>query len=228
MCGGREVASATKNDRLSNLLPIVCGGGFAFRCCSKFRTEPFCSMLQKGFDFMKKNITTRKICLLGVLAAITAILGIFATFRIGNQIKIPLKFVTVFITGALFGPISGGLVAAIADVLNAVLVPVGPIMPQITAVEFLYGVIFGAFFHKSKDNAFYYLRAVLCCLLQAGISITLMSKILTDIGYFSSFDAALAIRMPAALATLALHLIVICGGRKLIFRLRQFISKEVF
>ncbi len=220
---GREVALATKSVRL---MPDACGGGFAFRCCSKFRTEPFCSMLQKGFDFVRQKITTRKICLLGVFAAITAILGIFATFRIGNQIKIPLKFITVFITGALFGPLSGGLVASIADILNAVLVPVGPIMPQITAVEFLYGVIYGAFFYKAKDNPAYYLRAVLCCLLQAIISITLMSMILTDVGYFSSFAAAVVIRMPAALVTLALHLLVTCGGKKLIFNLKRFISKE--
>ena len=193
-----------------------------------FALEPFCSMLQKGFDFMKRKFTTRKICLLGVLAAITAVLGIFATFRIGNQIKIPLKFITVFMTGAIFGPVSGGAVAAVADVLNAVLVPVGPIMPQITAVEFLYGVIYGAFFYKAVENHWYYLRAALCCILQFVISITLMSWILTGIGYFSSFSAAIAIRMPAALVTLALHMFVMCGGRKLIFRLKDFITKEKF
>lgn len=175
---------------------------------------------------MKKKISTRKICLLGVFAAITAILGIFATFRIGNQIKIPLKFITVFMTGALFGPVSGGVVAAVADVLNAVLVPVGPIMPQITAVEFLYGFIYGAFFYRAGENKMYYLRSLLCCFLQFAISIALMSWILTNIGYFSSFGAAVVIRMPAALVTLAIHLVVTSGGRKLVFRLKNFICKE--
>ena len=74
----------------------ICGGGFAFRCCSKFRTEPFCSMLQKGFDFMKNRISTKKICTLGLLTAITVTLGVFATFRVGNLMKIPMKFITVF------------------------------------------------------------------------------------------------------------------------------------
>ena len=185
-------------------------------------------MLQKGFDFVKQKNTTRKICLLGVFAAITAILGIFATFRIGNQIKVPLKFISVFMTGAMFGPVSGGVVAAVADILNATLVPVGPIMPQITAVEFVYGFIYGAFFINAKENKAYFIRAVLCCLLQFIISITLMSFLLTQVGYFSSFGAAVAIRMPAALVTLALHLLVTCTGRKIIFRLKHFISKEKF
>lgn len=177
---------------------------------------------------MKQKFTTRKICLLGVFAAITAVLGIFATFRIGNQIKVPLKFISVFMTGAIFGPVSGGLVAAVADILNATLVPVGPIMPQITAVEFVYGFIYGAFFFNAKENKSYYLRAAVCCLLQFIISITLMSLLLTQVGYFSSFGTAVVIRMPAALVTLALHLLVTCGGRKLVFRLKTFISKEEF
>ena len=177
---------------------------------------------------MKQKFTTRKICLLGVLTSITVILAIFATFRIGNQIKIPLKFISVFMTGAIFGPLSAGLVSAIGDILNAVLVPVGPIMPQITAVEFLYGFIWGACFYKAKENSFYYLRSAICALLHFVISITIMSWILTGIGYFSSFSAAVVIRMPAALITFILHMLVCTMGRKLIFRLKKFITKEKF
>ena len=163
-----------------------------------------------------------------MFASITAILAIFATFRIGNQIKIPLKFISIFMTGAIFGPFSAGIVAAIGDILNAVLVPVGPIMPQITAVEFLCGFIWGTMFFKAKENSFYYLRSAICALLQFAVSITLMSWILTGIGYFSSFSAAVIIRMPAALATFVLHMLVCIAGRKLIFRLKKFISKEDF
>lgn len=175
---------------------------------------------------MKKRFSTRKLCLLALCTAITVILAIYATFRIGNQIKIPLKFITVFMTGALFGPLHAGVVAAAADILNAVLVPVGPPLPQITAVEFLYGVIYGAFFYKAADNKFYYLRTLLCCLIQFAISITLMSKILTDVGYFSGFYAALIIRMPAAVVTFLLHMAVLCVLRKVIFRIKDYITKE--
>ncbi len=175
---------------------------------------------------MKKRFSTRKLCLLAVFTAITVILAIYATFRIGNQIKIPLKFITVFMTGAIFGAIPAGIVAALADILNAVLVPVGPWLPQITAVEFLYGVIYGAFFYKAADNKFYYLRTLLCCLIQFGVSITLMSKILTDVGYFSSFYAALIIRMPAAIVTFLMHMAVLCALKKIIFRMKNYFTKE--
>ena len=100
----------------------------------------------------KKKITTREICLFAVFTAITAILGIYATFRIGNQIKIPTKFISVFFTGVIFGPLAGGIVGAIADILNSVLMPVGAPLPQITAVEFLNGVVFGLCFYKVRNN----------------------------------------------------------------------------
>ena len=175
---------------------------------------------------MKKRFSTRKLCLLALFTAITVILAIYATFRIGNQIKIPLKFITVFMTGAIFGVIPAGVVAALADILNALLVPVGPPLPQITAVEFLYGIIYGVFFYRALDNKFYYLRALLCCLIQFGISMALMSKILTDVGYFSSFYAALVIRFPAAVITFLLHMAVLCALKKVIFRIKNYISKE--
>ena len=169
---------------------------------------------------MKKKSAVRKLCLLSMLTAITVILAIYATFRVGNQIKIAMKFVTVFITGAVFGPLAAGIVAAVSDVLNAVLVPVGPLLPQITAVEFLYGVIFGLAFYKAKNNKAYYLRAFLCSLAQFLISITLMSYILTRVGYFPSFYAAVTIRMPAALLTFAVHMAAICALEKAVFALK--------
>lgn len=175
---------------------------------------------------MKRRISTRRLCLLGIFTAITVILGIYATFRIGNQIKIPLKFITVFMTGAIFGPLWGGIVASIADIMNALLVPVGPLMPQITAVEFLYGVLFGAFFYKAHNNGFYYLRAAICSFVIFAVGITLMSKILTDIGYFASFISAVMIRLPAAVITLVMHIAVLCAMKRFIFKIREYITKE--
>ena len=175
---------------------------------------------------MRKRVSTRKICLLGVFAAITLILGIYATFRIGNQIKIPLKFITVFMTGMLFGPISAGSVAATADLLNATLMPVGAFLPQITLVEFLCGVIYGLCFYKARENKTYYLRCVICALLQLLIAMTVMSAVLVSVGYFPSFRSAVLVRFPAALVSFALQLLVMCGGRKLVFKLKKFISKD--
>ena len=172
---------------------------------------------------MKRKISTKKICALGLLAAITVILGLLATFRVGNLMKIPMKFVTVFITGVLYGPISAGSVAAIADLIEASKMGINP---MITAVEFLCGFVFGICFYKVKDNKKYYLRAVICSVLQFAIAFFVMSNILVYMGVYAGFKSAVWMRLPQMLILFALHIAVMCGGRKLVFQLKEFISKE--
>ena len=164
--------------------------------------------------------------MLSLFTAATVILGIYATFRIGNQIKIPFKFITVFMTGAVFGPLSSGLVAAAADILNAVLVPVGPPMLQITAVELFCGIIYGLCFFRAKNNNFYYVRAFVCASGQFLTGIIVTTKILVDMGYFASFASALSIRLPAAAVTFILHMVVMCSMKGVIFRIKDYVRKE--
>ncbi len=174
---------------------------------------------------MKKN-STKKLCLLAIFTAITVILGVYATFRIGNQIKIPTKFISVFMTGVLFGPVASGVVGAIADVLNSVLMPVGPPLPQITAVEFVNGVIFGLCFIGAKENRIYYVRAVLCAFFQFAIGMTLMSQILVDAGYFANFESACMIRLLPAVITFVLQIAVMCALKRFVFRIKTFLEKD--
>ena len=172
------------------------------------------------------KMSTKRLCMLSLFTAATVILGIYATFRIGNQIKVPFKFITVFMTGAIFGPVSSGLVAAAADILNAVLVPVGPPMLQITAVELFYGIVYGLCFFRAKNNNFYYVRAFICASVQLLTGITVTTKILVDMGYFSSFTSAVTIRFPAAVVTFILHMLVMCAMKGIIFRIKDYVRKE--
>ena len=172
---------------------------------------------------MKKQFSTKKICTLGLLTAMTVILGVFATFRIGNFIKIPIKFITVFVVGVLYGPLSSGAVAAIADFIEALKLGVNPL---ITLVEFVCGFIFGACFYKVKDNRNYYVRALICAVLQLAVSFTVMSEILHQMGIYASFWAAVWMRLVPMVIIFVLHMIVMWGGKKLVFRLKDFIEKK--
>ncbi len=172
---------------------------------------------------MRCRISTKKICTLGLLTAITVILGIFATFRVGNMMKFPMKFISVFIVGVLYGPISAGSVAAIADLIEATKMGINP---MITAVEFLCGFIFGACFYKVKDNKKYYIRAVVCAVLQFLIAFFVMSNILTVMGIYAGFRAAVWMRLPQMVILFVLHTGVMCGCRKLVFQLKRRLDNE--
>jgi len=171
---------------------------------------------------MKRTISTKKICTLGILTAITVILGVFATFRVGNLIKIPLKFITVFLVGVLYGPFSAGSVAAIADLIEATRIGINPL---ITVVEFLCGFTFGACFYKVKDNKKYYLRVLVCSTVQFLIAFFIMSNILSAMGIYAGFWAAVWMRLPQMIILFVLHTVVMCVGRRLVFQLKDFVAK---
>ncbi len=212
MKNGREVVVFTKSH-------VACGVNSAFRCCIFDILCPFCRRNAERAFFMNKyfskvKLSVKDLCILALITAITVILALFATIRIGNIVKIPLKFVSVFITGVFFGPLWAGISAAIGDILNSLLLPVGPYMPQITMVEFLCGFVFGLFMYNShEDRRFYLTRMVLCVFCQFIIDMFLTPVFLVQAGYFPSYITAISIRFPASLIKSAIQTVVLAMGK---------------
>ena len=130
-----------------------------------------------------RKLDNRKICAIAMLIAIAFVLGVLS-IRIGAGIKISLKFMPVFICSSIFGPIWGGLCGALSDLLSYLLNPgSGPLMPQITFVEFLYGVSFGLFFYSAESISIKnILNTVICVILNSTVlSLGVMSYILMDL-----------------------------------------------
>ena len=95
------------------------------------------------------KISVRMITMIGMLTALEIILNRFLSINAWN-IKIGFSFVPVVIAAVLFGPIAGGAVGALGDLLGAVLFPIGPYFPGFTATAFATGVVFGLFLHKKQ------------------------------------------------------------------------------
>lgn len=176
----------------------------------------------KNFLGLKK-LTVRELCVLGLLTALTVILAIYCTFRIGNTIKIPLKFITIFLTSVAFGPVWSGIVATVGDILNSTLFPVGAPLPQITAVEFLYGFIFGMFFYRTKKN--YVAKTFICSIVLCLIDILIVSYILTTVNYFPTYITAITIRLPATGVKFVVYILVLLFLKKYINLFERLIKK---
>lgn len=175
----------------------------------------------------QRKIPTRTLCMLGMLLAITTILAIYGTFRVGNMIKIPTKFIGVYIAGALFGPVWSGVVAALGDVLNCAIAPVGPWIPLLTLVELLSGVLYGVLFigwKEGKKN--YFVRVAVCLLLQALIDVFLTTPILVHVGYFPNFQAAVGIRLPATALKAIMQGVVLGAGYVYLPLFRRLAGRE--
>lgn len=97
---------------------------------------------------MANGITIKRLSLLSVLIAIEIVLSRFLSIHTWN-LKIGFSFVPVVIAAALFGALEAGLVAAIGDVVGALLVPTGAFFPGFTVTAFLTGVIYAVFLKKN-------------------------------------------------------------------------------
>ncbi len=171
--------------------------------------------------------SVRELCTLSLLIALTVLLGVYATIRIGSAIKIAFKFIPVFITAALFGPFWGGMVGALSDIIAFFISPVGgAFIPQITLVEFFYGFLYGLFFYKMSSWGGYktMLKIVLCVVLQ----IIFFNQVITTYMLMPimnmDFNTLLLLRAPAALINMTIQLIVLAVMSKHITTFRKVLK----
>ncbi len=169
----------------------------------------------KKIFFPKLNV--RDICILGLFMAVTTLLSVFCTFRLGTVVKIPMKFISVFLTAVLYGPVYGGIIAAAGDLLNCLLAPSGPIIPQITAIEFLCGFVFGlCFIQKDLSKTDYLVRVIICAFLQLSIDMVITTAVFSLwLGWYGTFTAGFIVRTPAGIVKLFLHIIILIALRPL-------------
>ncbi len=173
-----------------------------------------------------RKITTKELCVISMLLAITVVLSYLSGYlRIGTAIKFSVSFISVYLSGALFGPFIGGLVGAMADIISCLVNPVGALIWQLTAIEFIYGASFGIFFgNKSNEklkNRDILLRAVSCSSFQFMINVFLKTLVLKNLGYVpDNYKVALLIRLPGCVAMLILMIIALFIAEK--YYIRKF------
>ena len=165
-------------------------------------------MLKQFLGIRKLN--SRELCTLGMLLALTAIMSVYFTVRVGEVIKIPTKFLPISVASMLFGPLYGGIAGALADLLTYTVTPVAYFMPQITFVEFLYGFTYGIFLKNLTNSRKGYLSVVLCVLFQiVFIQVLLTSYFLMPIMNLS-YPMMIYTRLPAAAVNTMLQIVGVC------------------
>ncbi len=103
-------------------------------------------MQKKGlFSFLN----TKTMVYMSMLIALYACLSIFAIY-ITNDLRFNFTFIPSAIAAILFGPIAGGITAALGDVLGWVIVHPAAYMPGLTISAFVSGVIYGIFLYKKE------------------------------------------------------------------------------
>lgn len=95
---------------------------------------------------MNTKTSVKSVSVIGFLVAMEIVLARFSIHT--WNLKIGFSFVPIVVAAILYGFVAGGLVAAVGDVISAVLFPVGPYFPGFTLTAFLTGAVFGLFLRK--------------------------------------------------------------------------------
>lgn len=161
--------------------------------------------------FKFKKLTTKEICTIAMLIALTAILGfISGKLRIGTFSKFSFNFISVYFTAVLFGPFVAGFVGVVGDFISAI--GTGPYLWMIGLIEFVYGFVFGILFYnkENKKTKAFALKALAATIIIAAVDIFAKSYILLQVGYAPSpMSVAILTRLPMIAVMAAIRFVVL-------------------
>lgn len=151
----------------------------------------------------------------GMLLALKVVLGMF-TLNVSPLLKIGFSFLPIAAAGMLFGPVAGGAVGALGDVVSYLISPTGPYFPGFTLNAFLSGFLYGAFLFRKPVTL---LRSAL-----AKTSVTVLVNLLLNplwlaVLYSKAFLAVLSARIVTNLILLPVDI-------ALLFLLLKVMEKE--
>ncbi|MGL6199308.1 MAG: folate family ECF transporter S component [Lachnospiraceae bacterium] len=106
---------------------------------------------------MKNNV--KALINVSLLVAIEVILSRFCSVST-PVVKVGFGFVPIAICAIMYGPVCGGIAGGLADLVGAVLFPIGPFFPGFTVSAALTGIIFGLFLYKRRDTNWQLVGAV--------------------------------------------------------------------
>lgn len=92
-----------------------------------------------------KNQKLRRICLGGLLAALSIVFGKLLAFNIGETFRVSLENLPIILSGITLGPLYGALIGLVADLVGCLMVGYA-VNPLVTlgamAVGFMSGFVF--------------------------------------------------------------------------------------
>lgn len=108
-------------------------------------------MVKQFKDSYKELKKLRTIVITALLIAIGIVLGQFS-IQVTESTKIGISFIATQMTANLFGPVVGGIMGGVADVLKFMIKPTGPFLIGYTISAILGPMIYGVMLYKKPST----------------------------------------------------------------------------
>ena len=148
-------------------------------------------MLKAFSDSYKELKKLKTLVITALLIAIGIILGQFS-IQLTETTKIGISFIATQMTANLFGPVVGGIMGGVADVLKFIIKPTGPFLIGYTISAILGPMIYGVLLYK-KPISFWRI------LLSKTVVAILINLLLGTFWSYHYFGAAFWAAIPAKL-----------------------------
>ena len=169
----------------------------------------------------KTRIQIRMLVVLALLTALEIVLNRFLSINTAGW-KIGFGFVPVVVAAMMFGPLAAGVVCGLADLIGALLFPIGPYFPGFTAVAFIMGAVWGLFLSGKKTKNNYFLSTVIPSVINNLVLGLFVNTLWVSILYSSkSYWGWFMYRLPEYAILIPLNLALIPALRPLCNKLKK-------
>ena len=173
----------------------------------------------------KSKISTVMLVTLAMLLALEIVLSRFLSIQTPIT-RIGFGFVPLVIAGILFGPVPAAIVAVLADILGALLFPIGACYPPLTVTSLLVGLTYGFFLYKKgfdPKNVKDWIRVVACVIVRQGIWALLLQSYWLSLLQGITYAQSITIRVPQVLILAVVEIILILGKY-----IKEFKSRSLY
>jgi ECF transporter S component (folate family) len=158
----------------------------------------------------------RTIAMSGMLVALNVILTFF-DISLSNVLRISFSFLPLAMGGMLYGPVVGGAMGVVGDILGYLARPDGPFFPGFTLNALLSGALYGLFLYKRPVK----LKSVIAVSLLVTVSINLLlNPVWLSMMYGNAFIVLLTGRIVKNVIMFPINTALLFAALKLVERVK--------
>lgn len=162
-----------------------------------------------------RNRSVKTLVLMGVLTAVSIVLSRFLGFYLNETLRISFGSVPILLAGLWLGPVAGGLVGGVADILGAAVFSGLGLYPPITVGPILIGVTAGLIGRATSRPTL--LKCALAVILAEVAGSVLWTSFALSMMVGKGFAALLVARLPANLIMMVLDTVIVFTLDKRLF-----------